>query len=282
MKGLVGVLEREKKDLASLNAGDKEHIKKLEDQVRDTMKKVKDARAHANQKVVECGSLRNTQVELQQQLSKLERQLSSDKVVAESLKKENIVLKEQLLESNETCKEYEIMCQEFRAERNVLRDQQNLHAPRLNAYEIIRKNNTEANLKLVEATKRLNLLTGEFKLLQDRLAMEKKDTTYLRKELNEMEKALHSSAQMINATAYKKASSEDVDKMVRDAYSLQESQIVGKPTLHDGRSHPAKKSITTTQHEEHIRSLPKKTRSIHKLLKMDKCLMLGWKMIYSS
>ena len=38
-------------------------------------------------------------------------------------------------------------------ERNVLLDQQNLHAPRLNAYEIIRKNNTEANLKLVETTK---------------------------------------------------------------------------------------------------------------------------------
>ena len=71
-------------------------------------------------------------------------------------------------------KNIEISCQELRAERNVLLDQQNLHAPRLNAYEIIRKNNTEANLKLVETTKRLNLLTGEFKLLQDRLAMEKK------------------------------------------------------------------------------------------------------------
>ena len=58
LKKLVGVLEGEKKDLASLSAGDKEHIMKLEEQVRDTMKKVKDARAHAKQKAVECGSLR--------------------------------------------------------------------------------------------------------------------------------------------------------------------------------------------------------------------------------
>ena len=148
---------------------------------------------------------------MQNQLAKTERELSRTKISAKALEQENMAVKEQLLESNETAKENENTYEEIRRERNTLLDRQSLNAPKLKAYDVLRKNNEATNAKLVETAKKLNYITGEFKLLKNSLSMERDDTSYLKKELIKMEEALRTSTDMLNTAAHTKVDAEEIN-----------------------------------------------------------------------
>ena len=241
-------LELEKNNLSTLLSDKQLHIEKLEDQIRDTLTKVVEARRDGKKSAQELNDLQRAQIKLQNQLAKTERELSRTKISAKALEQENMTVKEQLLESNETAKENENTYEEIRRERNTLLDRQSLNTPKLKAYDVLRKNNEATNAKLVETAKKLNYITGEFKLLKNSLSMERDDTSYLRKELIKMEEALRTSTDMLNTAAHTKVDAEEIHRIMSDAYNTTEHETVSgmarqEQHLQNSRGHPAKQSL---------------------------------------
>ena len=79
-------LELEKNNLSTSLSDKQLHIEKLEDQLRDTLTKVVEARGDGKKSAQELNDLQKAQIKLQNQLAKTERELSRTKISAKALK----------------------------------------------------------------------------------------------------------------------------------------------------------------------------------------------------